>query len=66
MQNLFQLYRTDVFLNIKQTLHCHMQPQTISILYNTMQHSDIHPREFSNGSLVLKWLFPFTDKEHNI
>lgn len=42
--------------DIKQTLHCHMQPQTISILYNTMQHSDIHPSRFSNGSLVLKWL----------
>lgn len=42
MQNLFQLYITDVLFYIKQNTW-YMQPQTICILYSTMQHSDIHP-----------------------
>ena len=46
-----------LFLNIKQTLHCHMQPQTgICILYSTMQHPGTQPTESRTAGAHGKWL----------
>lgn len=67
MQNLFQLYITDVFFFYKtNTSLPYATTNNNMILYNTMQHSGIHPTESSKGSHPLKMAFPFTDKKHNI